>query len=90
MIEVADASVVGSEVEGRGQRSVEGRVRVAEDGHIGVQEDDGVVACERKDTELGPGVFEARCNEGCFVVGWWEQWLNGVDKEKRIVSRLNL
>ena len=48
VVEVADASVVGREVGGRGQSSVEGRVRVAEDGYIGVQEDNGVVTGEAK------------------------------------------
>ena len=72
VVEVADASVVGGEVGGRGQRSVEGGVRVAEDGYIGVQEDNGVVTGERKDTELCPGVFEAGCDERCFVMGWRE------------------
>ena len=72
VVEVADASVVGGEVGGGGQRSVEGRVGVAEDGYIGVQENNGVVTGERKDTELCPGVLEAGCDERCFVMGWRE------------------
>lgn len=90
MIKVADTSMIGCYPISSRQSDIEDLVHVAVNRDVGIEKDACLIGGELERSELGPGVFEAGSNEGCFLIGGREKRVNALDNQERVMFGLKL